>query len=525
MPFDMPSYILGKAAGGGGGSGGGTEAKQVNFIDYDGTILHAYTKEEANALTALPDNPTHDGLTAQGWNWTLAQVKAQLTACPDGDVWVGQMYITTSGATEIDITLEADALSPWLFIRPSGTVIIDWGDGSATDTVTGNGNNDQYTNHTYSSAGDYTVKLSASGASTFQIANGNSSYSGLLSIKNGGSESSVYSQAVKSVRLGNGATIKGYSFTNCINLSYVTVYSGSVNFSDGPFQQCYSLKSFTVPSDVTVLNGLYAFSKCYNLQSISLPPSLTKIGSNSFPYCYNIRYMTLPTSLTVIGSNAFQYCYNLSLTVPSSVATFGDGAFNSMHTMKTCTIPASMSGVPDSIFSGNYLESVVIPSGVTSIGNSAFSNCYFLTEINIPSSVTSIGTSAFYQCFNLTGITLPSGLTSLGPSSLSFCFSLKSVNIPTGITSIGNATFYSDKSLLSLTIPSGVTSIGKQAFSGCISLKEFHFKPTTPPTVDNSDAFSNLPTTCTIYVPTGYLSAYTSASNYPSSLTYTYVEE
>ena len=64
--------------GGGRGGGGGAEAKQVNFIDYDGTILHAYTKEEANALAALPDNPTHDGLTAQGWNWTLAQIKAQI---------------------------------------------------------------------------------------------------------------------------------------------------------------------------------------------------------------------------------------------------------------------------------------------------------------------------------------------------------------------------------------------------------------------------------------------------------------
>jgi len=58
-------------------STGATEVaeKDVNFIDYDGTILYSYTAQEAQALEALPANPTHAGLTAQGWNWTLAQIK------------------------------------------------------------------------------------------------------------------------------------------------------------------------------------------------------------------------------------------------------------------------------------------------------------------------------------------------------------------------------------------------------------------------------------------------------------------
>ena len=44
----------------------------VYFIDYDGTVLHDYTETEAQALESLPANPTHAGLTSQGWNWTLA---------------------------------------------------------------------------------------------------------------------------------------------------------------------------------------------------------------------------------------------------------------------------------------------------------------------------------------------------------------------------------------------------------------------------------------------------------------------
>ena len=62
------------------------------------------------------------------------------------------------------------------------------------------------------------------------------------------------------------------------------------------------------------------------------------------------------------------------------------------------------------------------------------------------------------------------------------------------------------------------------AFSGNSALASLKFESTTPPTVANSNAFNNVPTDCKIYVPAGTLSAYTSATNYPSSSTYTYVE-
>lgn len=49
--------------------------KDVNFIDYDGQLLYSYTADEFAELTELPPNPTNDGLTAQGWNWTLENAK------------------------------------------------------------------------------------------------------------------------------------------------------------------------------------------------------------------------------------------------------------------------------------------------------------------------------------------------------------------------------------------------------------------------------------------------------------------
>ena len=62
---------------GGGGTPVSVEEKDVNFYDYDGTRLYSYTLAEVQALTELPELPSHDGLICQGWNWTLADIKAE----------------------------------------------------------------------------------------------------------------------------------------------------------------------------------------------------------------------------------------------------------------------------------------------------------------------------------------------------------------------------------------------------------------------------------------------------------------
>lgn len=58
-------------------SGNGVQSKDVNFYDYDGTLVYSYTWEEAEQLTELPAGPTHDGLTFQEWNYTLDDIKEQ----------------------------------------------------------------------------------------------------------------------------------------------------------------------------------------------------------------------------------------------------------------------------------------------------------------------------------------------------------------------------------------------------------------------------------------------------------------
>ena len=99
------------------------------------------------------------------------------------------------------------------------------------------------------------------------------------------------------------------------------------------------------------------------------------------------------------------------------------------------------------------------------------------------------------------------------------------VIIPSTTTQIASSVFSHAEKMTSVTIPDSVTNIKSSAFADCYSLAEVHFTSMTPPTLQYSNVFSNVPKNCKIYVPTGTLEAYTTAANYPSSSTYTYIEE
>ena len=360
---------------------GGSETivkKDVNFIDYDGTLVASKTKTEVNAMTSdsdLPANPTHTGLTAQGWNWTVAQLKAQLTAMPDQPIYVGQMYVTTSGATEIDVEFaDAARLSPILTICVNGEVSVDWGDGTTPDTVTGSSLSTKKAvgPHNYASAGKYTISITVvSGKFNFT----NSSDYLLLRKNTTNTDSRVYANCIRSIRLGSGITsINDYAFYYCGSLSSISIPSSITIIGNYVFYYCYSLSSISIPSEVTMI-GNSAFYICYSLSSISIPSGVTTIGTSAFYCCYSMHTISIPSGVTTIGSSMIQNCYELSrISMPSGITSISANALS-----YCCS-----------------LSSITIPSGVTSIGNTAFQNCYGMKEYHFKSTtVPSAGTTIF----------------------------------------------------------------------------------------------------------------------------------
>ena len=319
------------------GGGGAVAPKEVNLIDYDGTVLHAYSVAEFQQLNAMPSNPSHTGLTAQGWNWSLTDAKAQLTAMPDAGLTIGQMYVTDDGKTRIYVHFEEGRCSPFLGICPKGTVTIDWGDGSATETLTGTSLTTVKTAlHNYQ-PGEYVIKLSVTGTDTFAIYGGSASYSRLLqkTASGTGTASRVYLNSIRKVELGSGVSIGQYAFN-----------------------YCGSMDSITIPSGTSI--GNYAFYYCFNLKSIVIPSGATTTGEYAFCYCQTMLYIAIPKTVTSAAKSSFSNAVAIkAVSLPSGVTSIAQGGFNTV-----CS-----------------LSSIVIPSSVTSFGNSAFSGCFGLAVI------------------------------------------------------------------------------------------------------------------------------------------------
>ena len=500
--------------------GSSAASKNVKFIDYDGTVLYSYTATEAQALTELPANPSHARLTAQGWNWTLTQIKDQLMNV-GGEVWVGQMYTTESGATEIDIELDnSDYLSPYLTIAVNGTVSVDWGDGTTASTVTGTSDTTlTYTLHEYATIGNYTIKISVV-SGYFAFFNASSVQASILSVysvDSNGNYNKAYTDTVKRIFIGDSTRIGSHAFIYCHSLQSITIPSSVTSISGTVFQYCYSLRSITVPSGVTSISS-YLFQTCYSLQNITIPSGVTSIGSNAFDSCHSLQGVTIPSSVTSIGSLAFNGCYSIqNVTIPNGVTNIQTGTFQYCYTLNSVTIPSSVTSISGSAFQYCYsLNNITIPSSVTSIQSSAFYNCYSLQSITIPDGVTSIEFQVFYNCYLLQNVTIPDGVTSIGSSAFYNCYSLQSITIPSSVTSIQSSAFNNCQSLQSITIPSSVTSIGSNVFNGCYSLQSI----TIPSSVTSISVgmFQNCRSLRSIIIPSGVTSIGSQAFQYCYSL-------
>lgn len=400
-----------------GGGGGSVEESDVNFYDYDGTCIASYTAADALALDALPANPSHDGLVAQGWNYTLAEIKTECNAI--GKCNVGQQYITASGDTEVDIELPDERLSPTLGVFLDGTATIYWGDGES-DTLTGTNFSIRLTKvHTYASGGEYTIRIHVEG--TMRIQGDSTSILFIYGLP-------IYINAVKNVRVGNNVVLHSRALYGCRSLETVTI------------------------------------------------PLNTEIESSN-------------------GSQQFAYC----------------------DVLKHLTIPRGTSNIPTSFLNTSYLFSVSIPRTVTAMAGSVFYGAPNLRNIVVPSSVTNIGTSFLNGCRTLERATFPRTNISIGANVCYQCFRLKEIVFPSDATTIESYSAYGCQSLTKVVIPATVTSIAGYVFNGCTSMKEYHVKPTTPPTLGTA-VFNSIPSDCKIYVPYSadhsILNAYKTATNW-----------
>jgi hypothetical protein len=217
------------------------------------------------------------------------------------------------------------------------------------------------------------------------------------------------------------------------------------------------------------------FLNCSNMNLVSVNKNITS-GFNNFAEKSGIVHINTPTNLISI-QNSFISSRKLITISLNKLCTDISGAFNGCSS----------------------LEKVVI-NGITNIGTtSLFNGCSCLREQLIPNSINSLGSFIFQNCTGLQSLLISNTLTSLGSSSIRNC-----------------------NNLVELEFPNTLTSIAASALQDNLSILEYTFLSTTPPTLANINAFTNINAACKIYVPDASVAAYQAATNWVTYANYIY---
>lgn len=310
----------------------------VKVFDYDGTLLDEKWLNSGDTYT-LPEPPSHERFEFEGWTCTrpVNEDNATITI-DDDDVLVGAVYHTKSGACELDVTMNTltGGLTFTFTKNPENCESIDWGDGSITT--------DTYT-HTYSSAGNYTIKLF--GDITFPT--------GVIGSNN------TYNLSVRGIYMSNSnITIKSDAFR------YVTYWANAV-YSNTTKSEGYirSVRCKIFISPQTAEEGFRVANSCWTETVI-----------------FNYTYKTLQGILTFAGSHGYKF---KNFVIPSEATVMY--SLNLPHNFEKIRIPKKVTTFQSSAY---YSKKIVI-LGKPTIINSTFGLANLECEyIKLPSTITSI---------------------------------------------------------------------------------------------------------------------------------------
>ena len=132
-----------------------------------------------------------------------------------------------------------------------------------------------------------------------------------------GKTNSNYSIPINVTSIGKGA------FSNCRELSYISLSESVSNIESLAFQGCINLKSINIPKNVKTIKDR-AFWSCSKIQSITIPEGVTNIEFKTFTHCKNLTYVIIPETVTSIESDAFDTECSKKLTIYGTPGSYAE---------------------------------------------------------------------------------------------------------------------------------------------------------------------------------------------------------
>lgn len=215
-----------------------------------------------------------------------------------------RLYITIPANSMPDMPPPRSQVPLYFQQTVENGVTIDWGDGSATETLPGTGKVN--TTHTYEKSGDYVISLSPGEECELKLGYGTGTGNGILG-NNSRYNTEVYRSMLKRAVIGRNITsITSSSFYNCFALSSIAIIKGVTSIEQSAFQGCRSLSYIELPDTVNDI-GNYSFYECKSIVSVKIPNSVTNIYNQAFYFCAGVKeYRILATHPPVLeNSNAF----------------------------------------------------------------------------------------------------------------------------------------------------------------------------------------------------------------------------
>lgn len=421
--------IVGTSEGGGGG--GSSDIKypedpywvdDVCFWDIDGNLILNVPMSEIPSLKSLPTPPEYEGLTFVRWNYTLEQIQA--TEYP---LDVGALYKPTDGKTHLKINIiESSYRTILLKFKQTvdGGVSVDWGDGSAAETVSGT--EKVSVSHQYSAIGKYEITLSVANECIMTAGWDTTTYSDRLFTVSSYSSSGKY---LTGIYFGDRVELGAYS---CYQMSYATHITLPINMTDikdRTFYGCYNIGAIIVPDGVISI-GQYAFYQTRNNNKnycpkrfivSCLPESVVSIGDYAFHTSYYYTRFVVPKNMTSLsnymigrqprlcrlyfqedkittignGLSELVLLRNNCFANAKNLTTIGTSFMSGLKGIKSFTLP-SVSTIPNNCLQESGVEEIIIPRSVTSIGNYFAERAFALRRIIVCGNITSVGSSSAY---------------------------------------------------------------------------------------------------------------------------------